>query len=156
MHRQPLQIGDWDVCASTCTLIARHDAAEIKITPRSMDVLIHLATHAGDVVSAGELLDEFWPSTVASDHAVHKVIAELRSALGDDAHNPKYIRTVPKRGYSLVAQVTPAATARSPRPPGLASLGLRRLPFMRVASTVVLVVRTRRRWAASAASSSCW
>jgi DNA-binding winged helix-turn-helix (wHTH) protein/TolB-like protein len=97
------RIGDWDVSLTSCTL-SKGDV-EVKVTPRSMDVLDCLAERHGEVVSHEELLGRFWQSTFTSDHAVHKVIAELRSALGDDAHQPRYIRTVPKRGYSLIAEV---------------------------------------------------
>ena len=107
MHRQPFQIGDWEVCANTCTLFSLRGKADTKVTPKSMDVLMHLAKNQGEVVSSSELLDEFWPGTVSSDHAVHKVIAELRNALGDNAQKPRYIKTVPKRGYSLVARMVP-------------------------------------------------
>lgn len=101
IHR--FHIGDWEVSLTTCTL---HQAEqEVKITPRSMDVLHYLANNAGEVVSHEELLTHFWQGTFPSDHAVHKAIAELRSALGDDAHQPRYIRTIPKRGYSLIADV---------------------------------------------------
>lgn len=109
---QKFKIGEWDVSLTACTLSKRDN--EVKVTPRSMDVLNYLAEHAGDVVSHEELLNQFWQGTFPSDHAVHKAIAELRSALGDDAHQPSYIRTVPKRGYTLIAQLSrevPAETA---------------------------------------------
>ncbi len=97
------RIGDWEVSLTSCTLT--QGDVEVKVTPRSMDVLDCLAQHHGDVISHEELLGRFWQGTFPSDHAVHKAIAELRSALGDDAHQPRYIRTVPKRGYSLIAEV---------------------------------------------------
>src|SRR5690606_10315790 len=97
------KIGDWEVSLTTCTLHLGDQ--EVKITPRSMDVLNYLADNAGEVVSHEELLNHFWQGTFPSDHAVHKAIAELRGALGDDAHQPSYIRTIPKRGYSLIAEV---------------------------------------------------
>lgn len=109
--RHSLQIGEWFVFADTCTLSAANSAEQTKITPRSMDVLVYLAENAGSVVSATELLDKFWQGTISSDHAVHKAIAELRAAFGDKAHNSQYIKTVPKRGYSLVANVVPIAAA---------------------------------------------
>ena len=105
--RHSLQIGDWYVFADTCTLSAADGANQTKITPRSMDVLVYLAENAGSVISSTELLDRFWQGTISSDHAVHKAIAELRAAFGDKAHNSQYIKTVPKRGYSLVADVVP-------------------------------------------------
>lgn len=100
---QKLEIGDWDVSLTTCTLNQGKNV--VKVTPRSMDVLNYLAQNAGHVVSHDELLKHFWQGSFPSDHAVHKAIAELRSALGDDAHHPSYIRTIPKRGYLLIAQV---------------------------------------------------
>lgn len=112
-----LKIGDWDVSLTTCTL--NQGDTEVKVTPRSMDVLNYLAENAGQVVSHDELLKHFWQGSFPSDHAVHKAIAELRSALGDDAHQPSYIRTIPKRGYSLIAQVrheAPLASLGSKNP----------------------------------------
>lgn len=105
----PVQVGDWLVSPGTCTVsrIGTDSACstETKITPRSMDVLRLLISHAGQVVSPGEFLDTIWRSPIATDHAVHKAIAELRGALEDDAHQPRYIKTVPKRGYTLIAEV---------------------------------------------------
>lgn len=107
------RIGDWEVSPATCTLIGLNDQ-EVKVTPRSMDVLIYLADNAGVVISPDELLGHFWHGTMPSDHAVHKAIAELRSALGDDAHNPQYIKTFPKRGYALIADVNILARGAKP------------------------------------------
>lgn len=77
---------------------------EHKISPRSMEVLIYLAENGNRVVSSEEMLNKFW-SSVASDHAIHKAIAELRAAMGDSVRSQRYIRTVPKRGYKLMATV---------------------------------------------------
>mgnify|MGYP003111618951 CR=1 FL=1 len=107
-----LRIGDWQVSPGACT-IARN-GEETKITPRSMDVLKLLIERAGNVVSPGEFLETIWRSPIATDHAVHKAIAELRSALQDDAHNPSYIKTIPKRGYTLIAPIATVAVIPSP------------------------------------------
>ncbi len=113
--RHSIQIGDWQVFADTCTLSASNGERHTKITPRSMDVLVYLAENAGAVISATELLDKFWQGTISSDHAVHKAIAELRAAFGDKAHNSQYIKTVPKRGYALVAEVVPYKSPQARR-----------------------------------------
>lgn len=68
-----------------------------------MDVLIYLAQRPGEVVTHEQLLDEFWRGAISSPNAVHKVITELRRALESDAQQIKYIETIPKRGYRLVA-----------------------------------------------------
>lgn len=95
---------DWQIIAETCTLRNLETNTEVRITPRGMEVLMYLIEHPEKVVNANELLDLFWSKSVRSDHAVHNVIAELRSALGDQASQPRYIKTYPKRGYSLLAK----------------------------------------------------
>ncbi len=92
------RLGDWTVSAETCTL--SREAHTAKITPRSMEVLLYLARNYGRVVSSQELLDELW-TNITSDHAVHKAIAELRSAVDDSGNRQSFIVTVPKRGYKL-------------------------------------------------------
>lgn len=108
---QALRLGDWLVSPGACTV--EKNGEETKITPRSMDVLKLLIERAGNVVSPGEFLETIWRSPIATDHAVHKAIAELRSALQDDAHNPSYIKTIPKRGYTLIASIA----QQPPQPP---------------------------------------
>lgn len=124
-----LKINEWRIHANTCTLLSGQaddgDAEPVKISPRSMDVLMYLAERPGEVVSTDELLKAFWMSSSATDHAVHKVIASLRSALGDEPHNPRFIKTLPKRGYSLIATVStdepapsePLSDEQLPTPP---------------------------------------
>jgi DNA-binding winged helix-turn-helix (wHTH) protein/TolB-like protein len=106
---QSITVGDWVVSPGTCTvskLDSADDAAQqIKITPRSMDVLRMLIENADQVVSPSDMLETIWRSPIAGDHAVHKAIAELRSALNDRAGQPRYIKTIPKRGYTLIARV---------------------------------------------------
>ena len=71
-----------------------------------MEVLVHLASHAGEVVSADELINAVWEGRVVGDGAVYQSINQLRHALGDDRDDVQYIQTIPKRGYRLVASVT--------------------------------------------------
>lgn len=97
------KIRDWYVSEDTCLL--RKDGIEKKISPRCMDVLVYLIEREGTVVSAQELLEQLWPSSSATDHAVHKVLTSLRRALDDDPSAPTYIRTYPKRGYRFIADV---------------------------------------------------
>lgn len=106
-----LSIGNWLVEPETCTL--RRDEERRRISPRAMDVLVCLAENAPQVVSVETLLNRFWPSHSASDHAVHKVLATLRQALGDTPAKPVYIKTFPKRGYAVIAEVTLALPQKS-------------------------------------------
>jgi eukaryotic-like serine/threonine-protein kinase len=70
-----------------------------------MDVLAYLAATGGEVVSTERLLMDCWRGTFYGDNPVHKTIALLRRALGDSAKEPRYIETVRKRGYRVIAQV---------------------------------------------------
>lgn len=132
LDNSPVRIGQWIVSPGTCTII--NNDREIKITPRSMDVLRLLIENAGNVVSPTNFLDTIWRSPIATDHAVHKAIAELRSALEDDAHHPLYIKTVPKRGYTLIAELSRADVRRdlngaSDRPDAVDSVPVTQVPF---------------------------
>ncbi len=97
-----LTIGQFEISRIDSTIV--HGNEVHKVSPRSMEVLIYLAEHRNRIVSSEELLSKFW-SSVASDHAVHKAIAELRASLGDSVRSQRYIKTVPKRGYKLLAAV---------------------------------------------------
>lgn len=78
---------------------------EISLEPRLMEVLIALAEHAGEVVSADQLLIEVWRGSFYSDNPVHRAMAHLRRLIGDSSRNPTYIETIRKRGYRLIAKV---------------------------------------------------
>ncbi len=95
---------DWVVFPHTNTLKHVVSGAEVNLSPRSMDVLVHLIEAEGKLITSAELLAKFWSKSSASDHAVHNTIADLRSALGDQASNPRYIKTYAKRGYLLLPQ----------------------------------------------------
>lgn len=97
------RIGDWLADAAACSL--ERDGIRVALEPRLMEVLVVLCEFAGDVVSTEQLLIECWRGTFYGDNPVHKSIAQLRRALGDSATEPRYVATVRKRGYRLVADV---------------------------------------------------
>ncbi|MBD8526956.1 winged helix-turn-helix domain-containing protein [Pseudomarimonas arenosa] len=88
----------------------------ISLEPRVMDTLVYLAQHPGRPVSRDELLEKVWQRVVC-EQSVNRNIAELRKALGDDSQAPRYIETIPKRGYRLIAEVSPlpVTAAATPR-----------------------------------------
>lgn len=79
------------------------------VEPKAMRVLTYLVHRNGQVVSRQELEDQVWEDTVVGHKAVTNTIIKLRKVLGDDARHPRIIETIPKRGYRLLAEVTPAA-----------------------------------------------
>ena len=70
-----------------------------------MDVLVHLAKHSGAAVTSADLMETVWGNVVVGDNALHRSIALIRKATGDTAKNPKFIETVPRRGYRFIAPV---------------------------------------------------
>ena len=83
----------------------RRDSQEIELRAKTFAVLCYLLERPGQLVSKDELLEQVWPGTYVAEGALTVCITELRKALGDDAKNPRFIATVPKRGYRLIAEV---------------------------------------------------
>ena len=102
---QRILVGDWSVIPARNVLV--HGDESIAISPQNMDVLLHLASRAGEVVSTEELIKAVWQGRIVSDGTVYQSIMKLRQALGDSAEAARFIETIPKRGYRLVASVTP-------------------------------------------------
>jgi TolB-like protein/Tfp pilus assembly protein PilF len=72
-----------------------------------MRLLFCLAERAGQVVSVDQLLNEVWRDVIVTSDSVYHAVAALRRMLGDDTKDPSYIANVVRRGYRLVAPVTP-------------------------------------------------
>ena len=75
------------------------------LTPRAFDVLVYLIEQRGRVVEKQELFDQIWKETFVTDSALAREIKEIRHVLEDDAAAPRYIETVPKRGYRFIARL---------------------------------------------------
>jgi DNA-binding winged helix-turn-helix (wHTH) protein len=83
-----------------------------RIEPKMMDVLVALARRPGEVLSKDQLADAVWPGLFITEAVITRAIAGLRRALEDDARAPRYIETIAKRGYRLVAAPQPAPGER--------------------------------------------
>lgn len=123
------RVGDWIVYPKENALAS--DAGRVSVEPRAMETLEFLAYNAGTVVSPERLLVECGADVSLGDNPVQKAIAQLRKALGDSAVAPRYIETIRKRGYRLIAPVTlpagyrgPVAHAAAPATPGSPFRGL--------------------------------
>lgn len=97
------QLDDWEVHTAANTLCRQDE--RVQIEPKMMNVLAYLADHAGQVISTEQLLIEFWRGTFYGDVPVQKCIAMLRKKLGDNPREPRYIETVQRRGYRIIAPV---------------------------------------------------
>src|SRR5580700_8835176 len=79
---------------------------QISLPPKPYAVLQYLVENPGRLIRHDELLDALWPETFVQPQVLRTYVLDLRKALGDDADNPRYIQTLPKRGYCFVAPVT--------------------------------------------------
>lgn len=91
----------------------------VKLQPQPFEVLRALVEQPGELVSREALRRRLWPSdvTVDFDQSLNKTIAKLRDALGDSAESPRFIQTVPKRGYRFIAPVTTSVAGHAPTDP---------------------------------------
>src|SRR5262245_46686454 len=78
----------------------------IALTPRAFDTLLVLVERRAQVMSKDDLLQLLWPDVVVEESNLSQQISHLRKALDDEAAEPRYIATLPKRGYRFVAAVT--------------------------------------------------
>ena len=74
-----------------------------------MQVLVCLAEHPGKVISKDHLLQRVWPGTFVTEDVLTRAVSELRHAFGDDPKHARFIQTIPKGGYRLVATVRPTS-----------------------------------------------
>ena len=98
-HQAPLHFGPFSLHPVQGLM---RNEQEIRVTPRSLDLLVCLAARAGEIVTKDELFRSVWQGRVVTDAALTTCIRELRHALGDDARRPRYIETVHRRGYRLL------------------------------------------------------
>jgi DNA-binding winged helix-turn-helix (wHTH) protein/tetratricopeptide (TPR) repeat protein len=104
VNHKSFRFGQWRVDPATNTL--SYGELNRQLEPRAMDVLLYLCHHPHVVISADTLLEACWGNIAPSDNAIHKIITQLRRALDDSAVEPRYIETIRKRGYRLLAELS--------------------------------------------------
>ena len=81
------------------------EEARVGLTPKAFDVLRYLVERAGQLVNHNELLDALWARDYVQPEVLKHQVLELRKVLGDDAKHPRYIETLPRRGYRFIASI---------------------------------------------------
>jgi adenylate cyclase len=109
MTRSPFRLQDWLIEPDVCRVSRGNESA--KLEPKVMDLLVYLAERPGQVLSREELEQAIWVGTVVGYDALTSAIIKLRKALGDNSRQPWLIETVAKKGYRLIASVTPVEPA---------------------------------------------
>ncbi len=130
--------------ADTGTGELRKYGLRVKLQQQPFRVLSRLLERPGEPVTREELCRDLWPSGALLDceHGLNKAVNKLREVLGDDPENPRYIATLPRRGYRFVAALSPPPGegeefAAAPAPERSPVFALR-VPWRRFAVTLVL------------------
>lgn len=110
----PYRLGEWTIDPKRCT--AQCSEESVRLEPKAIELLTHLTSRPGEVVTRSELLSAVWPGVVVGDEVITNAIAKLRRALHDDPRSARLIETIPKRGYRLLATVEVAADTIGPEP----------------------------------------
>ena len=110
-----VELGDCVVRPATNEIL--RGGRTFHLEPKSMEVLAYLIAHRGEVVSRDDLHGQVWADIHVGDNSLTGAIIKIRRALADDARNPEYVETIPKRGYRLIAPIRDIgpATVRQPQ-----------------------------------------
>jgi DNA-binding winged helix-turn-helix (wHTH) protein/TolB-like protein/Tfp pilus assembly protein PilF len=107
-----------DVLVDTHACIVTRAGEPQPLEPKAYAVLVTLLRHAGELVPRDTLLDAVWGHRHVTPGVLTRAIAQLRHALGDDPHEPRYIRTRHALGYAFIGQLEPEAPVTPPPTPG--------------------------------------
>jgi len=81
------------------------EGKSVALTPKTYDTLLLLVQNAGRMLSKEELMQTLWPDSFVEESNLTQQVSMIRRALGESASNPRYIATVPSRGYRFIAEV---------------------------------------------------
>lgn len=139
-----LRVGAWLVDPRRGEIT--RDGSHVRLEARSMRLLMHLATHAGEVVGIDDLLEHVWTGVIVTPDSVYQAVTSLRRALGDDARSPTYIATVPRLGYRMIATVEPWEDTHAQRATRPARHAGRRRRIGALAAILLIVLGAAGAW----------
>jgi DNA-binding winged helix-turn-helix (wHTH) protein/Tol biopolymer transport system component len=99
-----MQFGEFTLDEKKALLICQEKV--ITIEPKLFELLLLFVNQQNTIISRQDILEHLWAGSLVTDNAINKLVANLRKVLADDPKNPRYIQTVPKRGYRLICKVT--------------------------------------------------
>ena len=115
--RRPLRFGSFELDPHAGEL--RKSGVLVGLQEQSLKVLVELLERPGDLVTRDQLRQRLWPNGTFVDfeHGLNAVINRLRETLGDSADSPRFIQTVPRRGYRFIAPVVGVVDLQAAKPP---------------------------------------
>jgi TolB-like protein/DNA-binding winged helix-turn-helix (wHTH) protein/Tfp pilus assembly protein PilF len=130
------------------------DGSQVRLRGKPFDILLYLLERPGDLVTRDQLRHHLWSADtfVDFDHGLNAAMNRLRDALGDTADNPRFIQTIPRRGYRFIAPVQRLMPLPPAETPAAQPLATPVAPAVPVASGAV--TPPRRRWVILVAAAS--
>jgi DNA-binding winged helix-turn-helix (wHTH) protein/TolB-like protein len=99
------RVGDWLVQPQTGNITK--EGQTVSLEPKVMEVLVYLVQHAGEVLPKEKIIRAVWRDSFVSDEVLTNAVSALRRVFGDDPKKPRFIETLPRRGYRIVSHVVP-------------------------------------------------
>jgi DNA-binding winged helix-turn-helix (wHTH) protein len=100
-----------DCVLDTATRELTRSGTAVHVSPKAFQFLELLLSERPRAIAKDEIHDRLWPGTFVSDGTLTSLAAELRSAIGDDAHEPRFVRTVHRFGYAFSGEARQEAAA---------------------------------------------
>jgi TolB-like protein/DNA-binding winged helix-turn-helix (wHTH) protein/Flp pilus assembly protein TadD len=118
----------------------RKQGTRIRLQQQPFRVLALLVEHPGEVVTRDELRQAIWPTTAfgSFDEGLDASISKVRSALGDSAEHPRFVETLPRRGYRFIGTLESAAPPSPPAPAGQTAPAAKRTSLVWVGGLTIL------------------
>src|SRR3954471_24215781 len=97
----------------------RQGSSRIRLQDQPFEILRLMLERPGDIVTREEIARRLWPdgTFVDFEHSLNAAVKRLRAALGDDADNPKFVETLPRRGYRFIASLPNGASTNGGHTP---------------------------------------
>lgn len=108
------EFGEFRICSKERKLLKKTGEV-VPLTPRVFDLLLTLVKNSDRVLTKDELLTTVWVDCIVEEANLSQSIFVLRKALGETAHRPQFIRTIPHRGYRFISPVKSGSEIGSPR-----------------------------------------
>ena len=96
----------------------------LELPARAFDALVFLVEHRGEDIGKEQIMKAVWPNTIVEENNLNQAIFALRRALGDSANEPRFIMTLPGRGYRFIGELTTVRPRRTATRASIAVLGI--------------------------------
>ena len=100
------RFGEFTLDANQKVLL--REGKPVLLAPKVLETLLTLVQNGGRIIEKEDLMKRLWPDTYVEESNLTYTIVQLRKTLGDDARHPRYIETIPKRGYRFIVEVEEA------------------------------------------------